>query len=83
MIDGEIVCLDKNGCPQFYDLLMRRAKPCFVAFDLLASNGKDLRQERLLDRKHELRRIIGGGSVLIYADHVEETALHCLRKLAS
>ena len=32
--------------------------PCFFAFDLLTSDGKDLRTERLLDRKQELRRLL-------------------------
>src|SRR5436305_9303718 len=50
VIDGEIVCLDDNGKPQFYELMSRRGKPCFIAFDLLSSDGKDLRSERLLDR---------------------------------
>src|SRR6202521_3093853 len=27
VLDGEIVCLDKNGRPQFYDLLRRRGAP--------------------------------------------------------
>ena len=27
VLDGEIVCLDCNGRPQFYDLLFRRAEP--------------------------------------------------------
>ena len=47
--------------------------PCFFAFDLL-SYGKDLRTERLLDRKQELRRLLAKDSPpfpLRYADHVE------------
>jgi ATP-dependent DNA ligase len=35
VIDGEIVCLDKRGRPQFNDLLFHRGEPCFFAFDLL------------------------------------------------
>jgi ATP-dependent DNA ligase len=61
VMDGEIVCLDERGHCQFNDLLFRRAEPCFVAFDLLHANGKDLRREQLVDRKLELRRVIGGG----------------------
>jgi len=56
VFDGEIVCLDKRGKPQFRDLLFHRAEPYFCAFDLLMIDGKDLRLERLTDRKHELRR---------------------------
>jgi len=42
VLDGEIVCLDENGRPQFYDLLRRRGDPVFYAFDLLWLDGKDL-----------------------------------------
>ena len=60
VLDGEIVCLDKRGRPQFRDLLFHRGEPCFYAFDLLMYNGKDIRSERLTDRKHELRRLLTG-----------------------
>src|SRR5207245_7566801 len=59
VIDGEICSLDRHGKPQFKNLMFRRVNsPCFFAFDLLTSNGKDLRTERLLDRKQELRRLL-------------------------
>jgi hypothetical protein len=35
VLDGEIVCLDSQGKPQFSDLLFRRVEPVFYAFDLL------------------------------------------------
>src|SRR5437588_2708263 len=58
VIDGEICSLDRRGRPQFKNLLFRRWNPpCFFAFDLL-TYGKDLRTERLLDRKQELRRLL-------------------------
>jgi bifunctional non-homologous end joining protein LigD len=72
VMDGEIVCLDQDGRSQFNDLLFRRGEPFFVAFDLLQKDGNDLRTERLLDRKHELRRAVKGLSPIIYADHVEQ-----------
>src|SRR5690242_12027701 len=43
ILDGEIVCLDENGCPQFEDLMFRRGELFFVAFDALQINGEDLR----------------------------------------
>jgi bifunctional non-homologous end joining protein LigD len=58
VLDGEIVCLDKCGKPQFRDLLFHWGEPCFFAFDLLMSDGKDLRTEKLTDRKQELRRLM-------------------------
>jgi bifunctional non-homologous end joining protein LigD len=72
VLDGEIVCLDQDGRCQFADLLFRRGEPYFVAFDVLQKDGNDLRTERLLDRKHELRRAVRGLSPIIYADHVEQ-----------
>ena len=74
VLDGEIVCLNRKGRPQFEDLLFHRGVPCFFAFDLLY-DGKDRRRDALADRKLELRRMIGRfsrTSRLQYADHVEE-----------
>ena len=73
-IDGEIVCLDNRGRPQFNDLLFHRGEPCFFAFDLLMSDGKDLRSERLTDRKHELRRLLSKipESRMRYVEHIEQ-----------
>jgi ATP-dependent DNA ligase len=70
---GEIVCLDKRGRPQFNDLLFHRGEPCFFAFDLLMSDGRDLRTERLTDRKHELRRLLSkvSESRMRYVEHIE------------
>ena len=43
------------------------------AFDLLMTDGKDLRTEKLIDRKQELRRLLSRvpESRMKYADHVE------------
>jgi bifunctional non-homologous end joining protein LigD len=66
VLDGEVVCLDPDGKPQFSDLLFRRAEPFFYAFDILWDehansddeeekyrfrNGEDLRYLPLIDRK--------------------------------
>jgi bifunctional non-homologous end joining protein LigD len=77
VINGEICSLDRRGRPQFKNLMFRRGNPpCFFAFDLLTCNGKDLRTERLLDRKQELRRLLTKVSPpfpLRYAEHVERS----------
>src|SRR5262245_2171209 len=54
VIDGEIVCLDRLGRSQFYDLMFRRGDPYFYAFDLLWLNGQDLRELPLIERKRRL-----------------------------
>ena len=72
VLDGEVVCLDENGHPRFNDLLFHRVEPCFVAFDILSLNGRDLRWNALIERKAELRRLLGfKTSRVLYADHVE------------
>jgi bifunctional non-homologous end joining protein LigD len=74
VLDGEIVCLDQRGRPQFKNLLFRRGAPCYFAFDLLRSEGKDHRLDGLQDRKQELRRLLSKVPEwlpLRYADHIE------------
>jgi len=81
VLDGEIVCIDDRGHCQFNDLLFRRGEPCFVAFDLLDAGGIDVRREPLLDRKHELRRIIGSSlPPIIYAGHIEGSGVALFEK---
>ena len=83
VLDGEITCLDTDGRPNFNALLFRRVEPVMYAFDLLALDGKDLRDQPLMQRKKMLRRILPrvrepdslredarGASPLIYLDHV-------------
>src|SRR5213592_5201715 len=64
----------RRGRPQFKNLLFRRGNPpCFFAFDLL-TYGKDLRTERLLDRKQELRRLLARSpaiSPLKYTEYID------------
>ena len=87
VLDGEIVCLDPNGKPQFRDLLFRRAEPIFHAFDILwdehalsddeeeqrrFQNGEDLRYLPLIDRKLRLHAVVPKrGERLHYCDHID------------
>lgn len=73
VLDGEIVCLDAEGRPQFYDMLRRRSEPVFVAFDILALNGEDLRHEPLIARKRVLRSILPKNGPVLYAGSIETT----------
>src|SRR5256885_13703987 len=84
ILDGEIVCLDRKGRPQFNDLLFRRGKPCFFAFDLLYAEGKDWRRDSLVDRKAALRAILQllpVDSRLRYADHVEGSGVQFFERV--
>jgi bifunctional non-homologous end joining protein LigD len=75
ILDGEIVCLDAEGRPQFYELLRRRglnSPAVFYAFDLLGLDGQDLRPRPLIERKRLLRAIVPHQpSALLYASHVD------------
>ena len=72
VLDGEIVCLDNAGKPQFYDLLFKRREPRLCAFDLLWLDGEDLRYAPLAERKATLRGPLREPDRLFYCDHVEQ-----------
>jgi bifunctional non-homologous end joining protein LigD len=83
VLDGEIVCLDKRGRPQFNDLLFHWGESCFFAFDLLMTDRRDLRTERLTDRKQELRRLMltVPESRMRYVDHVAQYGTALLQRV--
>src|SRR4051812_19016156 len=72
VLDGEIVCLDSDGAPQFYELMRRRAPQHFAAFDLLWHDGADVRGIPLLDRKRRLQGLLAVPGPAFYVDHVTE-----------
>jgi bifunctional non-homologous end joining protein LigD len=73
VLDGEIVCLDQDGKPQFRDLLFRQGEPRFVVFDLLWCEGEDLRYLPLGERKQPLRCVVPqSGERLLFCDYVEQ-----------
>ncbi len=62
VLDGEVVCFDKNGRSDF-GLLQENIKKkkggfTYVVFDVLAYSGKDLRNEPLDVRKDYLEKIL-------------------------
>jgi bifunctional non-homologous end joining protein LigD len=81
IIDGEIVALDHNGHPNFASLQAalsdgKTDKLIFYAFDLLFSDGEDLRRLPLSERKQRLQVLLDGRrkrdkGVIQYVDHFE------------
>jgi hypothetical protein len=72
ILDGEIICLGRNGVSQFNQLLDRKAEPVLCAFDLLWLDGEDLRRFPLIDRKSRLHKLLqSGGGRILYAQHIE------------
>ena len=54
ILDAEIVALDSSGVSQFKELLYRRGRAVFFAFDLVWLDGEDLRQMGLIERTKKL-----------------------------
>jgi bifunctional non-homologous end joining protein LigD len=54
ILDGEVVCLDRDCVSRFNELVSRKGKPVFYAFDLLWLDGEDLRNLPLDERKRRL-----------------------------
>src|SRR5262249_51747877 len=76
ILDGEVVCLDDDGRPLFNALLYRRGAPCFVAFDCLWLDGRDLRTSPLIERKRVLRRTVPRRRPCVqYLSHVARRGL--------
>jgi bifunctional non-homologous end joining protein LigD len=58
VLDGEIICVDAEGRPQFYDLLRTRGQPIYAAFDLLWLDGEYLSNRPLIERKARLQKLL-------------------------
>jgi bifunctional non-homologous end joining protein LigD len=72
ILDGEIVRPGEDGRRLFYELMRRRGPFAYYAFDLLWLDGSDLREQPLLKRKAELRKLVSvAAEVLRYVEHVQ------------
>lgn len=79
IIDGEIVALDHDGHPSFAALQAalsddRTDDLVFYAFDLLFTDGDDIRKQPLGDRKDRLKSLLTGkkkpdDDIIRYVDH--------------
>ncbi len=70
IFDGEIVCLDGRGNPDFGALMRRRGTVYYYIFDLLWLNGMDIRHLPLIERKEHLRRVLNPARRLLrYIEH--------------
>ena len=77
IIDGEVVVPDEQGRPNFGrlqdDLAVNRTdRMLYYAFDLLWSDGFDLRAAPLIDRKRVLAQILASAPApILYSEHFE------------
>ena len=73
LIDGEIVAVDKRGCPSF-QMLQNRAslgrdwQIVYYAFDLLELEGEDWKARPLTERKGRLQQLLSGSEVRYNAE---------------
>jgi bifunctional non-homologous end joining protein LigD len=60
IIDGELIAAGVHGQPDFLALLHgRRAATCVYCFDVLELNGRDLREQPLVQRRARLQALLG------------------------
>jgi bifunctional non-homologous end joining protein LigD len=74
LIDGEAAICRPDGLSDFNSLRSSRAgqSAILVAFDLIEMDGEDLRDEKLIDRKRRLAKILGKGPKgIVYNEHLE------------
>ncbi|MER8886603.1 DNA ligase D [Mesorhizobium sp. M0816] len=77
IIDGEAVVLGETGLPDYQALERELGNPnsprlIFYAFDLLHLDGRDLRQQPLVERKAALEKLLSDTAPkLIYAEHLK------------
>jgi bifunctional non-homologous end joining protein LigD len=85
ILDGEVVCLDSNGVSQFNELMSRKGKPVFYAFDLLWLNGDDLRSLPLIERKRRLHELVqrSQSHAIIYAQHIEDRGIGLFQEICA
>jgi bifunctional non-homologous end joining protein LigD len=59
IIDGELIAAGRQGQPDFLALLHGRHVPTYVyCFDLLELNGRDLREQPLVQRRARLEALL-------------------------
>jgi bifunctional non-homologous end joining protein LigD len=72
LIDGEAVVIRPDGHSDFDALRTKAgaATAAYVAFDLLQLDAKDVRHERLEDRRAELERIVKGADAILFSESI-------------
>ena len=82
VIDGELIAAGRHGEPDFLALLHGRHVPtCVYCFDLLELNGRDLREQPLVQRRARLQALLArADSTLIRYSEAFSDAVALLAK---
>lgn len=89
VLDGEIVYVDENGCPNF-EILQKRMRykgknssyqVCFFVFDILYYKNKDITKKTLMERKQILKNVIVENDYLKINSYIEKNGIELFRKV--
>lgn len=87
VLDGEVVCLDRKGIPQFQWLQHHAEDPKgeleYVVFDLLFLDGHSLTHLPLNGRKELLKKLVRGVSGVRYSEHVNGNGREFYKKIVA
>jgi bifunctional non-homologous end joining protein LigD len=76
ILDGEIVVVDDDGHSHFEWLQGWRTAPTghlrYYVFDILWCDGRDVRDQPLIERKKLLESVVPKSDVIFYSDHIEK-----------
>jgi bifunctional non-homologous end joining protein LigD len=86
MVDGEVIVQNKNGASDFDGLKSAiRWRPhslVFCAFDLLHLNGKDLRDQPLMERRAKLKELVPSEAPFLFSEEFTGDAAAFFRACA-
>lgn len=84
IFDGEVVILNEKGLPSFQLMqnykTTRQGQAHYFIFDLLFFNGKDYRNEPLVERKKILRKVLKKSSLISLSEDIEEKGILFFKK---
>ena len=89
VVDGEMVVVDESGKTDFQALQSYLKNPgtqglTYVIFDLLALDGKDLRGDKLIERKEKLEALMKDAPMnLVYSRHVSDNGRESFKAACS
>ena len=72
LVDGEAVVFRRDGLSDSEAIGTKAgaATAAYIAFDLLQLYGRDIRQQRLEDRRAELERIVSGVDAILFCEAI-------------